>query len=174
LSSIATFRSFLLGGFECSTHRRPDGHRLDLLAATAHDALAEADYRELARHDIRSARDGLRWHLIETSPGQYDWSSFLPLLRAANSVGTQVIWDLCHYGWPDDIDIWSPEFVDRFARFSREVARLVQQETDSAPLYCPANEISYWAWAGGAEGRINPCAFGRGTELKRQLVRAAH
>jgi len=173
LSSIATFRSFLLGGFECSTHRRPDGHRLDLLAATAHDALAEADYRELARHDIRSARDGLRWHLIETSPGQYDWSSFLPLLRAANSVGTQVIWDLCHYGWPDDIDIWSPEFVDRFARFSREVARLVQQETDSAPLYCPANEISYWAWAGGAEGRINPCAFGRGTELKRQLVRAA-
>jgi hypothetical protein len=149
------------------------GHRLDLLAATAHDALAQADYRELARHDIRSARDGLRWHLIETAPGQYDWSSFLPLLRAANSVGTQVIWDLCHYGWPDDIDIWSPEFVDRFARFAREVARLVQQETDAAPLYCPANEISYWAWAGGDEGRINPCTFGRGAELKRQLVRAA-
>jgi len=100
LSSIATFRSFLLGGFECSTHRRPDGHCLDLLAATAHDLLAQADYRELARHDIRSARDGLRWHLIETAPGQYDWSSFLPLLNAANSVGTQVIWDLCHYGWP--------------------------------------------------------------------------
>ena len=35
------------------------------------------------------------------------------------------------------------------------------------------NEISYWAWAGGTVGQINPAARRRGPELKRQLVRTA-
>lgn len=93
-----TFESFFMAGFECSTHRRRDGHRLDLIAATRHDRWAAKDYAALSAQ-------GLRWHLIEQRPGHYDWSSFLPMLHAANSVGTQVIWDLCDYGWPDDVDI---------------------------------------------------------------------
>ncbi|TXR50743.1 beta-glucosidase [Phyllobacterium endophyticum] len=169
----AVFKSFFLAGFECSTHRRPDGRRLDLLAATDHYRRAETDYRQLADHGVHTARDGLRWHLIETRPGYYDWSSFLPMLKAANRSGTQVIWDLCHYGWPDDIDIWSPAFVERFARFAAAAAQLIRNESDDVALYCPVNEISYWAWAGGETGRINPCSFGRGNELKRNLVRAA-
>ena len=71
----------------------------------------------MAELDLRTVRDGLRWHLIETPPGHYDWSSFLPMLRAATAAGVQVIWDLCHYGWPDDIDIWS-------ARVRRPLRRL--------------------------------------------------
>ena len=39
------------------------------------------------------------------------------MLEAARDEGVQVIWDLCHYGWPDDLDIFSPQFVERFARF---------------------------------------------------------
>ncbi len=54
------FRSFFLGGFECSSHRRADGRRLDLIAATRHDQLAGQDYRLLAEHGIRAARDGVR------------------------------------------------------------------------------------------------------------------
>jgi hypothetical protein len=96
----SVFQSFLIGGFECSTHRTRQGSRLDLTAATSHDRHAEADYRALARHGIRTVRDGLRWHLIETAPGRYDWSSFVPTLRAAQRTGTQVIWDLAHWGWP--------------------------------------------------------------------------
>jgi hypothetical protein len=167
-----SFRSFFLGGFECSSHRRCDGRRLDLLAATGHDRLADVDYEELARHRIRTVRDGLRWHLIEKAPGLYDWSSFLSMLRAAHDRGVQVIWDLCHYGWPDDLDIWSGAFVDRFARFAAAAAAVVQGESDDVPFYCPVNEISFWAWAGGEVGRFNPCAHGRGAELKAQLVRA--
>jgi hypothetical protein len=165
--------SFFLGGFECSSHRRRDGTRLDLLASTRHDELAEADYRQLRQQKIHTVRDGLRWHLIETRPGHYDWSSFLPMLRASVDVGTQVIWDLCHYGWPDDIDIWSADFPRRFSQFAGAAAAVVRRETDAAPYYCPINEISYWAWAGGDAGRINPCSLGRAAELKRQLVRAA-
>src|ERR671928_46391 len=83
-----------------------------LLGATGHDALAERDYRQLAGHGIRAARDGVRWHLVEAgAPGAHDWSSFLPMLRAAEAAGTQVAWDLCHYGWPDGLDVFSAAFV---------------------------------------------------------------
>jgi hypothetical protein len=172
LEPSAVFRSFFLGGFECSSHRRRDGCRLDLVASTRHQEHAAADYAALAAHGIRSVRDGLRWHLIERSPGRYDWSSFLPMLRAARDSGTQVIWDICHWGWPDELDIWSPEFVDRFGAFAAAIARVVREETDEVPFYVPVNEISFWAWAGGSVGFIHPLGTGRGDELKAILVRA--
>jgi beta-glucosidase/6-phospho-beta-glucosidase/beta-galactosidase len=167
------FNSFFLGGFECSSHRRKDGRRLDLLASTEHDARAANDYRLAARHGIRTVRDGLRWHLIEANPLSYDFSSFLPMLRAARDTQTQVIWDLMHYGWPDRIDIWKPSFIDRFADYARAAAKVVKAETDDVPFYTPINEISFWAWGGGDAEYLNPFAKGRGGELKRILVRAA-
>lgn len=173
LESPGPFRSFFIGGFECATHRRRDGRRLDLIASTQHDANVAADYQALAAHGIRTVRDGLRWHLIERSPGQYDWSSFLPMLQAARATGTQVIWDLAHWGWPDDLDIWSPAFIDRFGEFARAVAQVVKNETDAVPFYVPVNEISFWSWAGGSLGFISPLAQGRGNELKVILARAA-
>jgi beta-glucosidase/6-phospho-beta-glucosidase/beta-galactosidase len=166
------FESFFMGGFECSSHRRSDGVRLDLLEATKHDRLSEDDYRLLKQNGLHSGRDGLRWHLIEVAPGQYDWSSFLPMLRAAKATGIQVIWDLCHYGWPEHLDIWSKAFPESFARFAAAAAQIVCDETDEPPFYCPINEISFWAWAGGDVGLMNPSALKRGGELKRQLVRA--
>jgi beta-glucosidase/6-phospho-beta-glucosidase/beta-galactosidase len=132
----------------------------------------DKDYRQLAALGIGCARDGLRWHLIESRPGYYDWSSFLPMLRAARDSNVQVVWDLCHYGYPDDLDIWRPEFVDRFARFAGAVARLMKEEGGRAPFYSPINEISFWSWAGGQVGYFNPGIHERGQELKHQLVRA--
>lgn len=167
------FNSFFLGGFECSTHRRADGRRLDLLAATGHDRWPAEDYAALQGYGVRTVRDGLRWHLIERRPGEYDWSSFVPQLHAAQATGTQVIWDLCHYGWPDDLDIWQPRFVERFARFAAAAARLVRDESTGVAFYAPINEISFWAWAGGDNELINPMARGRGAELKHQLIRAS-
>ncbi len=153
---VNPFNSFFMGGFECSSHRLAGGRRLELIAATGHDDAALADYRQLQRHGMRTIRDGLRWHLIEREAGCYDWSSFLPMLRAARASGMQVIWDLCHYGWPDGLDIWSAEFPERFGRFAGAAARLVREETEAVPLYCPVNEISFWAWAGGDTGYLNP------------------
>ncbi len=163
-----------MGGFECSSHRRADGRRLDLLASTRHDALAEQDYRQLASHGIHAVRDGIRWHLVEAgAPGAYEWSSVLPMLRAAEAAGTRVAWDLCHYGWPDGLDPFSAAFPDRLARYAGAFARLHLQETGRPPVVCPVNEISFLAWAGGDMGTMNPGTRGRGGELKRQLVRAA-
>ncbi len=167
------FPSFFLGGFECSTHRRADGHRLDLVAATRHEALAAADYAALAAHGIRGARDGVRWHLVERVPGEYDWSSVLPLLRAARAAGVRVAWDLSHYGYPDHVNPWGDAFADALARFAAAFARLAAAEEGAPPILCPVNEISFWAWAGGEVGYFNPGARRRGEDLKRRLVRAS-
>lgn len=170
--SSADFRSFWMGGFECSTHRRRDGKRLDVLASSGHDVHAATDYRLLADHGMRTVRDGIRWHLIEPSPGSYDFTSLLPMVRAAHDTGTQVIWDLFHYGYPDDLDIFSPAFVDRFARLAGAVAQLIHDETGTTPYYVPINEISFYTWVAGDVGAFFPFQHGRGFELKGQLVRA--
>ncbi|QPB18478.1 glycosyltransferase family 4 protein [Rhizobium sp. 007] len=173
------FKSFIQGGFECSTHRlRPGegetaGTRLDVLASTGHDSHARQDYDQLKAHRIETVRDGLRWHLIEPASGRYDWSSFLPMLEAAKEVGVQVIWDLLHYGWPDDIDIWGQDFAPRLANFAGAVAAVVRENTSEVPFYCPVNEISFLSWGGGDVGYLNPFANGRGFELKVQLARAS-
>ena len=83
----------------------------------------------------------------------------------------QVIWDLCHYCWPQDIVFWEPEFVDRFARFAAAAARVVRDESDRVPFYCVVNEISYWAWAGDVV-KFHPLAPGGGDDMKRQLTPA--
>ena len=171
------FESFFMGGFECATHRRHDKTRIDVIARTAHDRLCAVDYQLLASAGIRTVRDGLRWHLIEQAPGVYDWSSLLVMLQAAHSTGTQVIWDICHWGVPDDIDIFSAEFPLRFSAFAAAAAALIRTESLRAGIarpqvYCPINEISFWAWVGGDEEHFHPFASARGPELKRQLVAA--
>lgn len=166
------FRSFFAAGFECSNHRRADGHRVDCLASTAHDRLYDADYEAIARHGLRTARDGFRWRLVEAEPGRWDWSSVRPMLRAARDHRVQVIWDLCHYGIPDDLDIWSPAFGARFACYAAAAAELIAAESGEPPFVCLVNEMSYWAWAGTDGGLMNPLAPGRGNDLKRRLVEA--
>ena len=177
----SAFRSFWIGGFECSTHRLPRrksmgrfaGQRLDLVASTRHDQFAVQDYTRLQEVGMRTARDGVRWHLIEKSPSRYDFSSLVPMLRAAHHTQTQVIWDLLHYGWPDGLNIWNGAFVDRFARFARATARVMLEETGGPIYVTPVNEISFVSWGGGDAGFLNPFGRQRGPELKAQLVRAA-
>jgi hypothetical protein len=170
-ASPSLFRSFWIGGFECSCHINKRKKRLDMMAAVQHDAYAAEDYAMLHSIGIRAARDGVRWHLIERC-GAYDFSSWTPMLEASRREGVQVIWDLCHYGWPDDLDVFSPEFIDRFARFSGAVVRHMRETGDEAPFFAPVNEISFFSWA--ASRRIMfPYARKRDGELKRQLVRAA-
>ncbi|HEV7516443.1 MAG TPA: beta-glucosidase [Thermoanaerobaculia bacterium] len=170
------FNTFWMAGFECSCQRRQDGCRLDLATATGHERWAAADYARLRSVGIRTVREGLPWHRCVTPAGRLDLASVLPRVRAARDAGIQVIWDLCHYGWPEGVDIFRPAFVDRFAEWAKAVAEVVAGETGETgeiPCYVPVNEISFWSWAGGEVGYLNPFAVGRGFELKAQLVRAA-
>jgi beta-glucosidase/6-phospho-beta-glucosidase/beta-galactosidase len=141
------FDSFFMAGFECSSHRRRDGVRLDLIRATSHDKHVQRDYRLLRDLGFRTVRDGLRWHLIEKSPGQYDWSSWLPMLEAAEQLGMQIIWDLFHYGSPDCVDQAAPDFPERFTEFALAALEVHQSVSGRPPLICPLNEINFLSWA---------------------------
>ncbi len=162
-----------MGGIECSTHRLHNGKRLDMIRATNHDLFFRQDYQRLKAQGLTTIRSGIRWHLIEQCADYYDFSTVLPRLRAAHEMGLEVIWDLCHFGWPSGIDVFRPAFVDRLAQLARAFAEVVAAETDTTPFFCPINEISFLAWAGGDSAYLNPFEIGRGFELKVQLARAA-
>jgi len=166
------FASFFQGGFECSSHRRRDGVRLDLIRATSHDRHVLQDYRQCFELGLRTVRDGLRWHLIETSAGRYDWSSWMPALEAAEETGLQIIWDLFHYGAPDHVDQAARDFADRFADFAVAALEVQQSVTGRPPLVCPLNEINFLSWAvdDGYFPRVGPKRRGW---FKNQLVTAA-
>jgi beta-glucosidase/6-phospho-beta-glucosidase/beta-galactosidase len=166
------FGSFFMAGFECSSHRRKDGVRLDLIRATGHDRLAAWDYRRCADLGLKTIRDGLRWHLIETAPGVYDWSSWLPMLKAAREAGVRVVWDLHHYGAPDHLDPRKPGFIDAYARFAAQAVRIHREETGEPAMICPINEISFFTWA-VETGYFPPADVEKGGWFKRQLVRTA-
>ena len=167
------FKSFIMGGFESACHINGQGRRLDMIGQTQHDIQAEQDYALVKSQAIQTVRDGVRWPLIEKEPGVFNFSSLEPMAEAAQKQGMQVIWTLWHYGWPDDLDVFSPQFVSRFADYSKAVAIFLSQYGDGAPFFTPVNEISYFCWVGGEVGTVHPYAKGRGYEMKMQLVRAA-
>jgi hypothetical protein len=108
--ALSAFRSFVMGGFECSTHRLKTGKRLDLVHSTAHDRYLREDYSRLKEHGILTVREGIRWHLIQPGRGPLDFSSVTPFVRTSQEMAIQVIWDLCHFGWPDHLDVFTPQW----------------------------------------------------------------
>jgi beta-glucosidase/6-phospho-beta-glucosidase/beta-galactosidase len=173
MSPAGLLGSWFVAGFEGSTHRRSDGRRLDLVEATAHDRFAAEDYARMRRMGITAARESLRWHLVEGRRGRYDFGVELPRIEAAVAADITVVWDLCHFGWPDHVDPFAPEFPDRFGEWAREVAAVMRREVPAPHWFAPQNEISFLAWAGGDVAAMNPHARRRGPELKRQLVAGA-
>jgi hypothetical protein len=166
------FPSFILAGFECSTPINRHGQRIDQIVATHHDRFLEQDYARLRRHGIRAAREGVRWHLIDQA-GRCDLRSLRPFVDAALRWDITPIWDLFHYGYPDDLDPFGPELVNRFADYCYNVAHYLDRRMEGPLFFTPVNEISYFAWAGGDQGLFAPHAKGRSWDLKVNLARAA-
>ena len=171
MTKAAPFDSFFMAGFECSSHRRRDGVRLDLIRATGHDRHVLNDYRQCRALGLTTLRDGVRWHRIEIAPGKYDWSSWLPMIEAAEETGVQIIWDLFHYGAPDHVDQASDDFPDRFAEFAVAALELRSTVTARPPTVCPLNEINFLSWAidDGYFPHVGPDERGW---FKHQLVKA--
>jgi hypothetical protein len=169
---VPVFDSFFMAGFECSSHRRRDGVRLDLIRATSHDRHVSQDYSLCGELGFRTIRDGLRWHLIEKAPGKYDWSSWLPALEAAERVGIQVIWDLFHYGAPDHVRLRSPDFPQHFTDFAMAAIEMQQTVSSRAPTVCQLNEINFMSWAVDV-GYFPLIGLRQGGSFKIELVRTA-
>lgn len=170
--SAPLFEDVFLGGFECSCQKLLDGRRLDMLSSTRHDELALADYARLRSAGMTACRDGVSWVTTERRAGTYDFSRAIPMVRAAAHSSVEVIWDLMHFGWPDDVDVFAPSFPSRFGRYARAFARWLSCESDRHVMVTPINEMSFLAWAAGDVRCIHPFEAARGVELKAQLVRA--
>jgi hypothetical protein len=166
------FRSFFLAGFECATGYNMHGEWIDQIAATEHDVHVDADYDRLAEVGIHAVREAIRWPLVDRH-GRFDFSSVEPFIAAAQRHDADVIWDLFHYGYPDELDPFTEEFADRFSAYCGAAASFVRKALDGTCYFTPINEPSYFAWAAGEVGRFAPHAHGRGAELKFALARAA-
>ena len=167
------FRSFYLAGFECATGYNMHGEWIDQVAATEHDLHVDADYARLDEVGIHAVREAVRWPLVDKGAGGYDMSTVQPFIDAANRHSFDVIWDLFHFGYPDDVDPFSSAFADRFADYCHAAALFITRRTAGPWYFTPMNEPSYFSWAAGEAGRFAPHATGRGFELKLALARAA-
>jgi beta-glucosidase/6-phospho-beta-glucosidase/beta-galactosidase len=167
------FSSFFIGGYECSDHINRNGERIDMLQATGHRARVEEDYQILLGTTISTVREGICWSRVESKPGQYDFKDVVKRIIAARKFGLQQIWDICHFGYPDDLSPLHPRFTERFVSLCRAFIN-VYNEYSSQPLtVIPINEISFLSWHSGEVRGTVPFAINSGFDIKYHLCKAA-
>jgi protoporphyrinogen oxidase/glycosyltransferase involved in cell wall biosynthesis len=168
------FATFWQAGYEGSDHVNHAGRPQDMNRVTGHVDRARGDYALLQQFGIQTVRESIGWRLVERD-GMFDFSILDARLRAAQELGLQICWTFCHYGWPDDVDVYGPDFVPRFARYCRAAAEYLAPYAGAAPVYSPVNEISFTSW--GLSVHMFRCKNMHderaAVEGKRQLVRAS-
>ncbi len=170
---ITPFRSFWMAGFECSDKMNTYRKRVDLLTLTGHLELIDEDYRRLAQFGIKTVREGIRWSVIEKTPYTYDWSSVELMLQAGRRNDIQQIWDICHFGFPDNLHPLADTFTDRFVALCRAfVSFYFSRFPDEELIVTPINEVSFLSWLGGENQGTVPYYVNRGWDVKYHLMRA--
>ncbi len=174
--SSGLFRSFWMAGYEGADHVNSAGCLLSMNEANQHWQRLDADYALLSEFGIQTVRESIGWRVTE-SRGEEGFERLRLHAEVAAAHGIEVIWTLMHYGWPADIDLLSPAFVERFAGFSLKVARTLRAAPGGTRFYQPINEISFLCWALSSTGLMRQAAgntsLADGRAVKMQLVRAA-
>src|SRR5690606_8751491 len=167
------FKSFFWGGFECADHINRSGDRINLLAETRHGQRAREDYQLLKEVGIWTVREGICWSNVEKTPYVYDFSEVKVRIEAADELGIEQIWDLCHFGYPDDLIPTHPRFTERFVSLCRSFAAFHRQVSRQRLLVVPVNEISFLSWHSGDVRGTVPFAIHSGFDIKYHLCKAA-
>lgn len=162
-----------MGGFECADHINRSGDRVNLLKETAHDVMVEADYIMLLDIGIKTVREGVCWSRVETRPFVFDFTEVQNRILVAKQLGIQQIWDLCHFGYPDDLIPTHPRFTERFVALCTAFAMFYRQWTDAPLFVVPINEISFLSWHSGDVRGTVPFAVNSGFDIKYHLCKAA-
>ncbi len=168
-----TFKTFFIGGYECADLINNKGNRVDLLADTAHDNRVEEDYSLLAQAGIKTVREGIRWSFVEKQPHHYDFTEVKNRLVAAQKAGIQQLWDICHFGYPDNLIPSHPQFVQRLAGVCKTFTELYRSCTNDPLIITPVNEISFLSWFSGDVRGTVPFAINSGFDVKYHLCKAA-
>ncbi len=167
------FKTFWMAGYECSDKLNVHGNRVDFLNITGHLKYINEDYQSLSLFNIKTVREGIRWSKVETSPYQYDWSTVAAMMEAAEQNSIQQIWDLCHFGFPDDLTPLHPKFVNRFESLCSSFINFYRSKKPyDTLLIIPINEISFLSWLGGHVACTVPYCKNSGWEVKYNLLKA--
>ena len=167
------FNTFWWAGYECTDQQNAFGNRVDFLSLTNHINRLDADYQDIARLDIRTVREGIRWSQVEKRAYIYDWTVVRHMLQRGKALGIQQIWDICHFGYPDDLTPLHPMFARRFAAICRAFVPVYRETYPDGPLIVtPINEASFISWLGGDVRGTSPYCTKQGFEVKTGLIRA--
>jgi beta-glucosidase/6-phospho-beta-glucosidase/beta-galactosidase len=170
---MSTFNTFFIGGYECADHINRSGERVNLLKETQHDIRVRQDYRDLLTLGIRTVREGVCWSSVETAPYLFDFTEVKNRIQAADELGIQIIWDLCHFGYPDGIYPTHPHFNFRFIALCEAFALFHKSATKQQLFVVPINEISFLSWHSGDVRGTVPFAVNNGWDIKYHLCKAA-
>ena len=167
------FHSFWMAGYECTDQLNAFGNRVDFLNVTGHLQLLNQDYQDLSLFNIKTVREGIRWSFVEKKPYQYDWSTVAILIEAGRQHDIQQVWDICHFGFPDDLTPLHPMFARRFSAVCRAFVRFYRtlRPTDTL-IVTPINEVSFISWLGGDARGTSPYCTNQGWEVKYALMKA--
>jgi hypothetical protein len=166
-------QSFWMGGFECTDQLNSLGNRVDLINTTHHLERLKEDYSQLLNFGISTVREGIRWSQVEKQPYQYDFSIVKMMLDEGKASGMQQIWDICHFGFPDDLSPLHPHFTQRFVGICSAFVKFYRQECpDQTLIVTPINEVSFISWLGGEAAETTPYCKGQGWPIKYALMRA--
>lgn len=168
-----SFKTFWMAGFECSDQLNASGDRVDLLQMTAHIDLIREDYARIRSLNIRTVREGIRWSVVENKPYHYNFDVVSDMMQAAEEAGIQQIWDICHFGYPDDLSPFHPHFTARFVALCEAFVLFYTKKYPGKLLFVtPINEVSFISWLGGEAGATVPYCTKNGWELKYALMKA--
>ena len=177
ISQITTqsprFNTFWWAGYECTDQQNAFGNRVDFLPLTGHLDRLDDDYRDIHNLNIRTVREGIRWSQVERRAYVYDWTVVRQMLQRGKALGIQQIWDICHFGYPDDLTPLHPLFARRFAAICKAFVPVYREVFPDGPLIVtPINEVSFISWLGGDVRGTSPYCTKQGFEVKYGLIRA--
>ena len=149
-------------------------YRQDEVRLIRHDEFLETDYQLLVEAGCVGVRDAAWWYVSHPAPGTFDWTWLDRVVAAAEKYKLKLYLDLWHYGYPDWLDILSPDAPMHLADFARNIAR----RCPSLEYYCVCNEPSLLVEMAGRQGEWspflreeNPSAFRR--QVSRMIIEAS-
>ena len=144
-------------GFECSTFPQVG---MDELELTQHDRFWGSDIVRAHQAGCRVLRYGIRWHVVNPRPHQWDWSSLDGPMELMRHLDMEPIVDLFHFGVPEWLG--TGVLTSIFPDFQAELCREFARRYPWVRWYTPTNEPYIMAQFGGENGTWYPYAHGPG------------
>lgn len=151
-------------GFECSTFPQTG---MDELALTQHDRFWGSDIVRARDAGCRVVRYGIRWHVVNPRPHQWDWSSVDGPMELMRHLDMEPIVDLFHFGVPEWLG--TGVLTSIFPDFQAELCREFARRYPWVRWYTPTNEPYIMAQFGGETGAWYP--YGQGSRTFVQAIR---